>query len=428
MTRPVPIPDTPDLVDGLAHFVDYHLVAEILRSPHMGNGRPESKRMRGTLPVIDGQEHFDRRRIESRLFSPAALERYEREILTVQLDRFVDQCRQQTERGVPLRFDLTPVSLSWLTQVAARIAGIDGIDDDESATRLRYYVEAPIPEYAKVDEQARRELDRETDERHAEFRTVMFEPAVQRRRALIDQVREGIIAESSLPQDVLTLLMLNPDPSWDDDLIVREVLVYLSGSIRTTARSLEHLTVHLDEWFAEHPEDRPRRTDPAFLRAAAHESLRLHPVLPVLQRKALSRVQLSTGEVIEKGERVALLFGTSNRDRTVFGSDADQFDPHRASRLESTVPYGLAFALGSHTCIGRRLAMGSGHGEDDTATTGSLVTMALRLQGMGVALDASDPPVLDDATYYDEFKRLPIVVDPWLDQPVSHGHGCPGGV
>ena len=74
-------PETPDNVAGLRTITSYHLIAEVLRSPNFGNGRPDLLRMRGTLPVIDGDEHRERRRREAVLFTPAATEQYEREIL-----------------------------------------------------------------------------------------------------------------------------------------------------------------------------------------------------------------------------------------------------------------------------------------------------------------------------------------------------------
>lgn len=412
-------PEVPDNVRGLRTISSYHLIAEVLRSPLFGNGRPDLARMRGTLPVIDGDEHRERRRREAVLFTPSATEAYEREILRRQLDRFFTECRDTVAPGDTFRGDLVELGLSWLTQVAARIAGVDGVDDDASAARLRELTEGRVAEYAKVDDAERQRIEREDDARRAVFAAELFAPSSARRRALVADAAAGRIERDALPRDVLTMLVEHADPAWDDELALREVLVYLAGSIRTTARSLVHLTAHLHAWFAAHPDDVVRRTDPGFVRAAANETLRLHPVLPVLLRKAAARTVLGDGSVVEAGERVALLFGTGNRDVQIFGPTANSFDPYRATGHASVPGYGLAFAAGTHTCIGRRLAMGTG--DPDTGALGSLVTMALRLQRMGVRLDPHDAPTYDDGTFYDEYARFPVLLDPWADGAVAAG-------
>ena len=409
----VRIPETPDNVAGLRTFTSYHLISEVLRSPNFGNGRPDLPRMRGTLPVIDGDEHRERRRREAVLFTPAATEQYEREILQRQLDRFFAGCRDAVAPGETFRGDLVELGLSWLTQIAARISGVDGIDDDASAARLRALTEGRVAEYAKVSEEERRQIERDDDARRAVFNDELFAPSLARRQALVADVAAGRRARGELPRDVLTMLVEHPDPAWDDELALREVLVYLAGSIRTTTRSLVHLTAHLDAWFADHPEDLARRTDAAFVRAATDETLRLHPVLPVLLRRAGARTVLGDGSVVEAGERVALLFGTGNRDVAVFGPTANRFDPHRQTGHPSVPGYGLAFAAGAHTCIGRRLAMGTG--DPTTGALGSLVTMALRLQRMGVRPDPDESPTYDDGTFYDEYARFPVLLDPWRE-------------
>ncbi|WP_116996936.1 cytochrome P450 [Desertimonas flava] len=410
-------PEVPDNVAGLRTIDSYHLVSEVLRSPRFGNGRPDLPRMRGTLPVIDGDEHRERRRRQAVLFTPAAIEAYERDILRRQLDRFSAECRGSVARGDIVAADLVELGLSWLTQVAARIAGIDGVHDDASAARLRDLTEGRVAEYAKVDDDERRRIDEDDIARRAVFATEFFAPSLARRRQMVADVASGRASPDSLPRDVLTLLVDGAGPAWDEELALREVLVYLAGSIRTTARSLVHLTAHLAAWFADHPADLERRTDPAFVRAAAEETLRLHPVLPVLLRKASERVELSDGSVVAEGERLALLFGAANRDPAVFGPTRNVFDPYRDVSHASVPGYGLAFAAGPHTCIGRRLAMGSA--DPDGGAMGSLVAMGLRLQAMGARPDPDAAPVYDESTFYDEYARFPVLVDPWQDAAVA---------
>ena len=87
---------------------------------------------------------------------------------------------------------------------------------------------------------------------------------------------------------------------------------------------------------------------------------------------------------IRAGQYVALRTGVANRDASVFGRDAAEFDPRR------TIPpgvsrYGLAFGAGPHRCYGVPVAMG------DEGTDGSLVLVVKRLLEAGVRKDADRP-------------------------------------
>ncbi len=99
----------------------------------------------------------------------------------------------------------------------------------------------------------------------------------------------------------------------------------------------------------------------------------------------------------------------------MFGPTANRFDPHRETGHAAVPGYGLAFAAGTHTCIGRRLAMGTG--DPTTGALGSLVTMALLLQRMDVRPDPAEAPTYDDGTFYDEYARFPVLLDPWGEAP-----------
>jgi cholest-4-en-3-one 26-monooxygenase len=56
------------------------------------------------------------------------------------------------------------------------------------------------------------------------------------------------------------------------------------------------------------------------------------------------------GVTISPGDVVALFFQAANRDRTVFGDDADEFVPERTPN-----PH-VAFGFGPHFCLGAHLA------------------------------------------------------------------------
>ena len=184
-------------------------------------------------------------------------------------------------------------------------------------------------------------------------------------QALVADVAAGRGDRDELPRDVLTMLVEHPDPAWDDELALREVLVYLAGSIRTTARSLVHLTAHLDAWFADHPAIWPGAPTRRFVRAAARRDAAPASGAPRTTPPGHRTAPCSaTGASPRRESGSPLLFGTGNRDTAVFGPTANRFDPHRETGHASVPGYGLAFAAGTHTCIGRRLADGDGRLDD----------------------------------------------------------------
>src|SRR6185436_18464182 len=87
---------------------------------------------------------------------------------------------------------------------------------------------------------------------------------------------------------------------------------------------------------------RPLLDDPSFLRRAAFEAMRMRPATPFQIRKTLKSVTLSSGRRVAEGEYIALAMAEASRDRTVFGEDADTYDPMRKP-VGRVKPAGLAF-------------------------------------------------------------------------------------
>ena len=82
---------------------------------------------------------------------------------------------------------------------------------------------------------------------------------------------------------------------------------------------------------------------------ALEESLRLEPAAAVIDRYATRDVELA-GASIAKGDFVEISLAGANRDPLTF-SDPDRFDPQRENaKLQ------VAFAQGSHVCVGMHLA------------------------------------------------------------------------
>jgi hypothetical protein len=125
-----------------------------------------------------------------------------------------------------------------------------------------------------------------------------------------------------------------------------------------------------------------------------NEALRLHQNVTALVRQAARDVTLSTGRRIHAGEWVAVDTVAANRDPSVFGADAERFNPWR--QVPSTArPYGLSFGTGRHLCIGLPLVTPvsgkptEGEGEGERA----MLRMLRALIAAGIRLDPDRPPV-----------------------------------
>jgi cytochrome P450 len=127
--------------------------------------------------------------------------------------------------------------------------------------------------------------------------------------------------------------------------IVSNAAVLLFGGIETTEGMIANAALMLLDRPAQM--ERARR-DPAALDAAIDESLRLEPAAAVIDRYATADVSLG-GAQIARGDLVRLSLAGANRDPAVFEAP-DAFELDRANRRH------VAFAQGTHVCVGVHLA------------------------------------------------------------------------
>jgi len=90
------------------------------------------------------------------------------------------------------------------------------------------------------------------------------------------------------------------------------------------------------------------RANPELGATAVDELLRFDTPLPLFERWVLSDIEVA-GTTIPRGQEVALLFASANRDPAAF-PDADALDLQRPSRGH------VAFGAGIHYCLGAPLA------------------------------------------------------------------------
>jgi cytochrome P450 len=132
-----------------------------------------------------------------------------------------------------------------------------------------------------------------------------------------------------------------------DEQIVSTVVVLLNAgheaTVNTVGNGFRALAAHGDEW---------RRLVSGAVPAAQaiEELIRWDPPLQLFERWVLEDGVEVAGVPVPRGEKLALLFGSANRDPRVF-ADPDRLDIARTNAAEH-----IGFGGGIHVCIGAPLA------------------------------------------------------------------------
>lgn len=365
--------------------------------------------MDGTLLTLHGEEHRARRVLEFRVFKRSFFRYYETEVFPRALAELLGPT---VARG---RCDLVDFGFRITMNLTADFAGVDRPERSPQETEallalVRTFSEGATMVHSRRDKE---ELRAEVRAALAQFSQRFLAPSIARRQALLASFAKGEIEETALPRDVLTVLLQNEDRlELPPDLLCREIAFYLQAGSHSTANSMTHAMHDVFEWSREHPEDRERlRVDPMFVQRCVFESLRLHPASPVSWRKPICPVQLSNGADVSTGDRVEIDLWTANREKEIFGPDADVYNPHRTVS-GGREPFGVTFGTGVHTCLGRDLDAGLvPKGKVDPAEHQyGIITMLVRaMLDAGARPDPSDPPAFAEHTERPNWGRYPVV-------------------
>ncbi len=125
--------------------------------------------------------------------------------------------------------------------------------------------------------------------------------------------------------------------------ILQQLMVAGNETTTKVINETFKLLLESPRWFAR------MQADPSVTPAVVEEALRLSSPNQGMFRFVKQDTELD-GVAIPKGSMVWVMFGSANRDETVF-PDPDAFDPERPNLKES-----LAFGRGAHFCIGAPLA------------------------------------------------------------------------
>ncbi|MFC7658687.1 cytochrome P450 [Pseudonocardia benzenivorans] len=294
----------PPHIATMTQISDFREIDEILRSKDFRQGSHTESRplFADSLLLLDGPDHRERRRLENPLFDRTALMSYDHEALNPVVEQMVRDCLAEAGEDGTVTVDLVPLVRAMLHRIAAATTGIDGVDTPEATERFRRFLEdlgaAATVEWSTKDHD---EVLAYGLARRAEFVEEFFGPSQERRKRIVEEFRAGRIAREDVPVDLLTLLHLHWDDSWDEEFPLREATLFLVAATQTTTHTLPHVIVHMEEWLRDHPEDADKRSDPDFLRLMVNESLRLHQPAPTLLRYATAAVTLATGREIAEG-------------------------------------------------------------------------------------------------------------------------------
>jgi cytochrome P450 len=390
----------------------FDAAAQALREPNLQQALYDEGKvvMDGVLLTLHGEAHRARRLLEFRVFRRDFFRYYEHEVFPRTLG---ETLAPYLAAG---RLDLVEFGYRMTVNLTADFAGIDRPEKSAAETEMLLKLIKSFSEGATLVHSTRdREVVRgEVREALAFFERRFFDASVARREALLAAHARGELDDDALPRDVLTVLLRNEDRvDLPRDVLLREMAFYLQAGAHSTANSTTHALHEIFEWRRAHPEDGERLArDPLFVQRCVHESLRLHPASPVAWRRALCPVHVGAGVEAAEGDRVVIDMAAANRDRAVFGEDADRYNPHRAIPA-GHFPFGLTFGTGVHACLGRDLDGGVvPRGEVDAASHqfGIVALLVRTLLDHGAEPDPADPPVRDRNTERPNYSRDPVIL------------------
>jgi cytochrome P450 len=364
--------------------------------------------LEGVVMQLHLPEHKERRRVENPLYRREAVLEYEHVRFPAVIDATLDTAIAAGVRdAIEIAHMLTMV-------LSAHISGLDVEQTDIAALRRLVELERMFVQGASISDSTRdkQEVIKDVNAALQDFDREFYGEARRRRE---ERIAGGSLTMDNA-DDLLSVLLLSRDElDLDDALILREVAFFLESGSHTSSLSVAGALTHVFAWRAANPErwaevDSDEAVRREFLQRCAHESIRLHPVVPVLRRRATEPVVIGERS-FEAGDVLFLDCTTANLDVEVFGPDAHEFDPDRV--LPDGVPlFGIGFGGGMHTCIGRVLAAGvEGGSARSQPILGQVAQILEALVVRGVRPDAERAPEPDLTTVRPRLRTLPVLFD-----------------
>ena len=356
------------------------------------------------LVCLHGEEHKKRRKLENKIFTREVFKYYENEVFPRTINETLEP---YIESG---KMDLVDYGFRVLLNLTADFSGVDRPEKTKKETEtllglLKIFASGATLHHSTRDHE---EVKNEVRNALKSFDEQFLKPSIERRKSLIKKQ-----AYEDLPSDILTVLLMNEDDlNLPYDVLQREIAFYLLAGAQTSIHSLVHVFHEIHDWIKKNPEKKIKlKDDPIFVQKCFLESTRLHPSSPIALRKPVCPVKLPDDKEANLGDSVVIDLYNSNRDKKVFGEDADKFNPYREPPSGQNL-YGLSFGLGMHSCIGRNLAAGVNSKPDTDPNNHhyGTVTMILReLISRDAIPDPNDKPKMDDKTKRPNWGYYPII-------------------
>ena len=363
------------------------------------------------LVTLHGDEHRQRRSIESQLFRKNFFRVYENEVFPNLLGETLDQFLTETA------LDLKELGYRIMVHLSLSFAGIDRIDGTVEEADAQHRLLIQLGQAATIGQFKgdREPIFQEIREAIDEFRERFFLPSRARRLALLEQHRAGELGEDALPRDILTILLMHDaELAMPDELMVREVAFFYLAASHTSVHTLVHATNELFNWCKKETKT-PLEVvaDPHRLQRFVLESMRLHPSSPEAWRRAEAEITLADGRVVPLGDKVVVDLQTANRDTSVFGEDAAEFNPLRSIQGRIS-PAGMSFGGGMHVCLGMNLVAGTvlRDGEapnPDNHQYGTITLIMKELIERGMRPNPDKPPQKIEASERDVWAIYPVL-------------------
>jgi len=356
------------------------------------------------LVCLHGEEHKKRRKLENKIFTREVFKYYENEVFPRTINETLEPYK---ESG---KMDLVDYGFRVLLNLTADFSGVDRPEKTKKETEtllglLKIFASGATLHHSTRDHE---EVKNEVRNALKSFDEQFLKPSIERRKSLIKKQ-----AYEDLPSDILTVLLMNEDDlNLPYDVLQREIAFYLLAGAQTSIHSLVHVFHEIHDWIKKNPEKKIKlKDDPIFVQKCFLESTRLHPSSPIALRKPVCPVKLPDDKEANLGDSVVIDLYNSNRDKKVFGEDADKFNPYREPPSGQNL-YGLSFGLGMHSCIGRNLAAGVNSKPDTDPNNHhyGTVTMILReLISRDAIPDPNNKPKMDDKTKRPNWGYYPII-------------------
>ena len=356
------------------------------------------------LVCLHGEEHKKRRKLENKIFTREVFKYYENEVFP----RTINETLEPYEESG--KMDLVDYGFRVLLNLTADFSGVDRPEKTKKETEtllglLKIFASGATLHHSTRDHE---EVKNEVRNALKSFDKQFLKPSIERRKNLIKKQ-----AYEDLPSDILTVLLMNEDDlNLPYDVLQREIAFYLLAGAQTSIHSLVHVFHEIHDWIKNNPEKKVKlKDDPIFVQKCFLESTRLHPSSPIALRKPVCPVKLPDNKEANLGDSIVIDLYNSNRDKKIFGEDANKFNPYREPPSGQNL-YGLSFGLGMHSCIGRNLAAGVNSKPDTDPNNHhyGTVTMILReLISRDAIPDPNNKPKMDDKTKRPNWGYYPII-------------------